>query len=282
MTHSHKYLSRRQFLQASSALTASALLAACAPVAPLPPAAQAETEPSPAPDPGLAAPVDAVAVPPERPEAKPPSSSQPPPRAQSHEPQAMDPSEAGAPAAASAAPGADAPPPGASVAKPSAGEVWGQAALPSHVASLAKGFTRAVPRAAFRDPVWHRLPLGQAGKIVFSIELDAAGKVLGGARDIEQEPAPPPYLKALTERTLLMLKAGQFALSPTGIRAGAQRFEMSASIRVVDPLDDELAEPEDLRQIGRLVEPSLTRPGKANFTYNSGRQVQLSIRMLGN
>ena len=158
--------------------------------------------------------------------------------------------------------------------------VYGQASLPAHVGSLAKAFTRAVPRAAFRDPVWHRLPVGALGKVIFSIELDNTGKVVGAASVERTEPEPPVFLKSLVARTVLMLKAGTFALTPQGIEAGAQRFELSAELRRVEALDDVIAAPEDLRQIGRLVEPTRVRPGKANFTYNSGRQVELTIRML--
>jgi hypothetical protein len=161
-----------------------------------------------------------------------------------------------------------------------AAPVYGQASLPTNVGSLAKAFTRAVPRAAFRDPAWHRLPMGAAGKVVFSIELDNMGKLVGAVSVERTEPEPPVFLKNLVARTVLMLKAGTFALTPQGLQAGTQRFELSAELRRVAALDDVLAEPEDLRQIGRLVEPTRVRPGKANFTYNSGRQVELTIRML--
>ena len=156
---------------------------------------------------------------------------------------------------------------------------YGQGSLPPHVGSLAKAFTRAVPRAAFRDPAWHRLPMGGAGKVIFRLELDEMGKVVGAASVEPTEPAPPSFLKSLVARTVLMLKAGTFALTER-IQAGTQRFELSAELRRVEPLDDALADPNDLRQIGRLVEPTRVRPGKANFTYNSGRQVELTIRML--
>lgn len=158
---------------------------------------------------------------------------------------------------------------------------YGQSALPPNVATLAKGFTRAVPRAASPDPIWHRLPLGDAGKAVFSIEIDAEGKVVGQGK-VEQEPAPAPHLKRIIGRAVLMLKRGTFALSEAGVAAGVQRFELTAEIHQVAALDDVFAEPHDLRQIGRLVEPTRVRPGKANFTYNSGRQVELTVRMLAN
>src|SRR5690606_34228905 len=77
---------------------------------------------------------------------------------------------------------------------------YGQGSLPPHVGSLAKAFTRAVPRAAFRDPAWHRLPMGGAGKVIFRLELDEMGKVVGAASVEPTEPAPPSFLKSLVAR----------------------------------------------------------------------------------
>ena len=103
-----------------------------------------------------------------------------------------------------------------------------------------------------------------------------------GQGTVEEEPKPAPHLKRIIGRAVLMLKQGTFALSEAGVSAGVQRFELSAEIQQVAALDDAIAEPHDLRQIGRLVEPTRVRPGKANFTYNSGRQVELTVRMLAN
>lgn len=179
------------------------------------------------------------------------------------------------------APDSAMPAPGAS-SSATPGGAPGEPVVRPGVGSLAKAFTRAVPRAAFRDPAWHGLALGAAGSITFSIELDAEGRLVEQALVIDKEPAPPEHLERLVTRTTLMLKAGSFALTPAGVQAGKQRLELSAAIRKVEALDDALAEPRDLRQIGRLVEPTWVRPGKANFTYNSGRQVELTLRMLAN
>ena len=156
---------------------------------------------------------------------------------------------------------------------------YGQDALPASTASLAKAFTRAVPRIASSDQVWHGLPLGAAGKAVFSIEVDAQGKVVGQGTVLD-EPAPAPHLERIIGRTVLLLKSQTFTAFGEAGRGGTQRFELTADIRQVAPLEDAFAEPRDLRQIGRLVEPTRVRPGKANFTYNSGRQVELTLRLL--
>jgi hypothetical protein len=147
---------------------------------------------------------------------------------------------------------------------------------------LAKAFTRACPRAAFADEVWHRLPLGAAGVIEFSLVLDDAGRVQPTTPDGQQRSPPPRHLERLIERTVRMLHAGTFALEAGKVSAGTQRFRLSASIDQRPGSESVLDEPGDLRQIGRTVEPTRARPGKADFTYNSGRHVQLTIRMLEN
>jgi hypothetical protein len=77
-----------------------------------------------------------------------------------------------------------------------------------------------------------------------------------------------------------MLRTGVFAPGQGREEAGVQRFELTARIEMEQKSESVLAEDHDLRQIGRFVEPTRTRPGKADFTYNSGRHVILTIRML--
>jgi len=168
---------------------------------------------------------------------------------------------------------------GAPVASSGTASGYGQDVLAAATASFAKAFTRAVPRIASADRVWHGLPLGSAGSAVFEIELDAQGKVIGQGKVLD-EPPPTAHLARIIGRTVLLLRNQTFALAPEAGAPTSQRFELSAEIRQVAALDDGIAEPEDLRQIGRLVEPTRVRPGKANFTYNSGRQVELTVRFL--
>jgi len=280
---------------------------AAEPVAPTPegasPPAQTPSAPEPAapPDPPEpAAPKAPQAEPPAAPEPEPaavpsaatraistPSPSSPPPDASAGDPlqaapatpqPAASPPAARAPAssaaAQNAAPGATAP-----VGSSGAASEYGQDALAAATASFAKAFTRAVPRIASADRVWHGLGFGSAGSAVFKIELDAQGKVVGQGTVLD-EPPPAAHLARIIGRTVLLLRNQTFAVAPEAGAPTSQRFELSAEIRQVAALDDGVAEPEDLRQIGRLVEPTRVRPGKANFTYNSGRQVELTVRFL--
>ena len=157
--------------------------------------------------------------------------------------------------------------------------MYGQDVLPASTASFAKAFTRAVPRIASADKVWHGLPLGSAGSAVFDIEVDARGKVVGQGTVLDK-PVPAAHLARIIGRTVLLLQNQSFGPPREGDAQVRQRLELSAEIRQVAALDDTFAEPQDLRQIGRLVEPTRVRPGKANFTYNSGRQVELTVRLL--
>lgn len=159
--------------------------------------------------------------------------------------------------------------------------VYGEAGKKPQPVSLAKALTRACPRAAFPDKAWHRLPVGAAGSIEFSVELDEEGKVVRATRRKDPSVPPPGHLLRLVARTTRMLKSGVFAMAAGRVGPGVQRFELSAQVEQQAGSDSVLAEPEDLKQIGRFVEPTPTRPGKADFTYNSGRHVILTLRMLG-
>jgi hypothetical protein len=159
--------------------------------------------------------------------------------------------------------------------------VYGETVARPEAVSLARALTRACPRAAFPDKTWHRLPLGAAGVIEFAVQLDDAGKVVRATRKKNPASPPPKHLLAVVQRTTRMLKSGVFAMATGRVEAGVQRFELSAQIEQQAAVDSVLAEREDLRQIGRFVEPTRTRAGKADFTYNSGRHVILTLRMLG-
>jgi hypothetical protein len=136
-----------------------------------------------------------------------------------------------------------------------------------------------MPRAAFSDHNWLRLPLGSAGVVRFKLTLDDNGKLQAHTVERIDGQAAPQYLREVVRKTALMLNAGRFALTDTSGESQEQRFELSASIDHAGGAD-ELGEPGDLKQIGRHVEPTLGRPGKADFTYNSGRHVTLKISIL--
>lgn len=244
-----------------------------------PPSALQAAPPEHAPEPSAATEqVRAAPAPPVPPPAEPrPAAPSPAEAVPAPHPETATPA-AGAPAATAGSQSAAASA-GAPAASSGTATAYGQDALAATTASFAKAFTRAVPRIASADRVWHGLPLGSAGSAVFKIELDAQGKVIGQGTVLD-EPPPAAHLARIIGRTILLLRNQTFALAPEPAAPASQRFELSAEVRQVAALDDGIAEPEDLRQIGRLVEPTPVRPGKANFTYNSGRQVELSVRFL--
>lgn len=236
--------------------------------APAPPAPVVPAAPAPAPEPS------ALREPTAPPEV-PPSSRAPTPRGEAASARAPEASGAsGMPPAAEGPQESGAAEPAAS-----SGATYGQDALTAITVSFGKAFTRAVPRIALADKVWHRLPLGAAGSAVFEIELDEQGKVVGQGKVLD-EPFPAQHLARIIGRTVLLLRNRTFAPAGDAAVPIRQRFELSAEIRQEPALDDTFAEPEDLRQIGHFLDPTRVRPGRANFTYNSGRQVELTLRLL--
>ena len=105
--------------------------------------------------------------------------------------------------------GSEAPNSGA----PAAG-TFGQEGLAPGVRRLGYAFTRAIPAATPADSAWRELPTGHVGTIRIELEVDESNR-LGALKRWQArpgEPAPPAVLERLVERTLLLLRAGQFAL----------------------------------------------------------------------
>lgn len=162
--------------------------------------------------------------------------------------------------------------------RPGAG-TYGQAEGPTARASLAKGLLRVLPRAAYPEAEWHDLSMSAQEKIVFSLELDADGRI-GAETVIERKPEPSPLLARVLRRSVLLLGAGTFALAPDRLGVGQQKFELIATLATGLAADSELARPEDLAEMGRLTEPTQSEPGRASFRFNSGREVLLTLRLL--
>jgi outer membrane biosynthesis protein TonB len=191
--------------------------------------------------------------------AKPESSSTAEPAARSARREARRPSPeegdaGGAPAEASATYGAA-----------------GQAAMER---SLAKAFTRAIPAAISRDPIWSELELGPAGSTKIEITIDEEGKIAS----VEPEWVPPKQLKNLLDRTQILLRSGRFALS-RGEGAGTETLELEATISVRPDKVDETANPRDTVQLG-FEPPSSEKAGRAFFILASGRQVEIRVKLV--
>lgn len=233
--------------------------AAIAPVVPVRleehpiPAATATPAPPPAPTP------DAVAsTKPERvaPLAKPPLSSQP--------------------AASSPVAVASAQPMGGGLDAGGSGS-FGAAGPARGVRNLATAFARAMPIANTGDPVWGTLPLGPAGSLEVSLEVDDTGKLVGA--DPSESAHAPEHLVRLVERTLALLRAGRFALTGTEPHAGSETFLLEAEIEQVETTGDEDPSMAGPYALG-FAAPRKGEPGHATFTLRTGRRVKIVIKLV--
>jgi hypothetical protein len=182
------------------------------------------------------------------------------------------PKPARAPSAAAAAPaakGSEAPTAGA----PAAG-TFGQEGLAPGVRRLGYAFTRAIPAATPADSAWRELPAGHVGTIRIELEVDENNH-LGALKRWQArpgEPAPPAVLQRMVERTLLLLRAGQFALSGSN-QPGSERLIIDVELRD-GPADDEGTN--DVVNKG-FDGATPGHPGKAHFRYGTGRTFEAKV-----
>ncbi|RYZ05128.1 MAG: hypothetical protein EOO73_21215 [Myxococcales bacterium] len=165
--------------------------------------------------------------------------------------------------------GADSTPSGA----PAAG-TFGQEGLAPGVRRLGYAFTRALPAATPADPEWRELPAGHVGTIRIALTVDENNR-LGAVERWQSrpgEPTPPAVLQRMVERTLVLLRAGQFALSGSN-QPGSERLVIDVTLR------DEAAEDEPTETVvqKRFDGASPGRPGKAYFRYGTGRAFEAKI-----
>ncbi len=156
---------------------------------------------------------------------------------------------------------------------PAAGS-FGQEGLAPGVRRLGYAFTRAIPAASPADRAWRELPPGHVGTIRIELEVDENNR-LGALKRWQGrpgEPAPPAVLERMVERTLILLRAGQFALSGSN-SPGSERLTIDVSVR------DEAADEEgaDVVVQKKFEGASPGRPGKAYFRYGTGRAVELKV-----
>jgi len=133
-----------------------------------------------------------------------------------------------------------------------------------------------MPMASSGDPAWKQLPLGEAGSLELTLQVDERGKI-SGARPKEASRAPA-HLVRLVKRTLTLLRAGRFALSRAPGEAGTETYRLHATIDQVAaaPPDDFSAGPYALG----FRAPRVGKAGKATFTLRSGRRITIVVTIL--
>jgi hypothetical protein len=174
------------------------------------------------------------------------------------------------PSSTSAA-GADAP-----TGAPAAG-TFGQEGLAPGVRRLGYAFTRAIPAATPSDEAWRELPAGHVGTIRIELQVDENNR-LGELKRWQArpgEPPPPAVLERMVERTLLLLRAGQFALSGSN-QPGSERLTIDVTLR------DEAAEEEGSDNVVNKGFDGATpgHPGRAHFRYGNGRTFEARVTIV--
>jgi hypothetical protein len=120
---------------------------------------------------------------------------------------------------------------------------------------LADRFTRAVTEAEKHNPAWSNLPLGRVGSVRVRLSLED-----GVLREPDFEGTPPTLLRRLVEKTVFLLRRGNFALPFSVSRAGEHWFLVEVRLSQVDDVNRYAYE-----------RPTRTRPGRAYFVLPSGR-----------
>jgi hypothetical protein len=179
------------------------------------------------------------------------------------------------------APAASASPSGGSEtstsAAPAAG-TFGQEGLAPGVRRLGYAFTRAIPAATPADEAWRELPAGHVGTIRIELAVDD-GNHLGELKHWQArpgEPAPPAALERMVQRTLLLLRAGQFALSGSD-QAGSERLTIDVTLRD-EAADDTDASTNVVNKGFDGASPG--HPGRAHFRYGTGRTFEAKVTIV--
>lgn len=226
-------------------------------------------------------PVEAPAVParptppapPRAPEPTEPSVAAPPPKKPSAPRKPVSkPRAAQQQPASTPSPGSEASSNGA----PAAG-TFGQEGLAPGVRRLGYAFTRAIPAATPADGAWRELPAGHVGTIRIELEVDENNR-LGALKRWQArpgEPAAPAELQRMVERTIVLLRAGQFALSGSN-QPGSERLVIDVRLR--DEAADEDAGSEVVQKKFDGASPG--HPGTAYFRYGTGRAFEAKVTVV--
>lgn len=143
------------------------------------------------------------------------------------------------------------------------------------VANLSKAFAKAMTAAAHKDPIWDELPLGAAGTLHVAIHVDEEGRLEQSV--VKEREQAPAHLLRLVDRTLVLLRAGRFALSQREAKAGTESLRIEVTLSSVDPQED-YEDPRHTVAMG-FDPPRPGRPGHAWFVHAAGRRFEAKISL---
>jgi len=164
----------------------------------------------------------------------------------------------------------------ATLGAPAAG-TFGQEGLAPGVRRLGYAFTRAIPAATPADAAWRELPAGRVGTVRIELAVDENNH-LGELKHWQAHPgeAPPPaVLERMVERTILLLRAGQFALSGSN-QPGSERIVIDVTLR-----DDDADEDASDNVVNKGFDGATPgHPGRAHFRYGTGRSFEAKVTIV--
>ncbi len=219
-----------------------------------------DPEPAVGPEPAIEAALPARAAPPPtapKPRARPPASTSPP--------------GASSAEATSASSGVE-----AQAGSSSPGTFGGEALAPG-VRRLGYAFTHAIPPATRGDGAWRELPVGLVGVVRVELTIDAKSHVTD-AKPLPPrrgEPPLPPVLERMVSRTVLLLRAGEFALSGSN-SAGSELLAVEVRLRDEPPDED----PHGVVLHYDFDGATPGHPGRAYFRYDTGRAVEAKVTIV--
>jgi hypothetical protein len=140
---------------------------------------------------------------------------------------------------------------------------------------LPSSFVRALAPAISAEQEWTSLPLGSAGHVDLMLAIDDEGRVRLATPVSPSLPAP---LRRLVQRTMILLAAGRFALSPGSVASGTETLRMGVHL-------SQVAAPPEQAQTGGVFglgfeAPTAHQPGRAYATLSGGRRVEVTIQLL--
>lgn len=149
----------------------------------------------------------------------------------------------------------------------------GTAGTDPGVANLAKAFAKAVTAATHKDPTWDELPLGAAGVVRVAIHVAEDGRIEQSL--ISKRDETPAHLVRLIDRTLLLLRAGRFALSTSEAKAGTETLRIEVTLSSVEAQED-YEDPRHTVAMG-FDPPRPSQAGRAYFVHAAGRRFDAKI-----
>ncbi len=133
---------------------------------------------------------------------------------------------------------------------------------------LARAFSRELPFAVSRDPIWEKLPLGEVGSVTVVATIGENGRI---QKLVARDGAPAPLARAV-KRTRPSL-GGRFRLSE-GEVAGEEVLRIDIRLEQRDPPAKQRIHYDVSRR------PTPKQPGRVFFITESGRYFEATVTIV--